>query len=295
MGYSGRYHAASLVAVLVALAVGILIGIGLADDVVSTASEELRTSLQSDLAAAGDERDELESRLEREGEFASVAVPALLAGRLSGDEVAVLAFGEVPDDSVSDVERSVEAAGGDLAAVARVEEPPDIRALSAEITPRARIQADDAAAVRALGERIGAELISAEGPSEALKETLFGGFNGSLVGVDRVTFLSAPTPEEEDEDPERQQGRATADALEAGIVSGVADRALGVVAAERTDTDPSTLGPYIDAGIPTVDHLDLAAGKVSLVLALAGERGNYGVKEEASTYMPDLLDPDAGP
>jgi hypothetical protein len=35
LGYSARYHAASLVAVFLALAVGILIGAGLGDNLVS--------------------------------------------------------------------------------------------------------------------------------------------------------------------------------------------------------------------------------------------------------------------
>ena len=34
MGYSARYHAASLAAVFLALAIGILIGVGLGDNVV---------------------------------------------------------------------------------------------------------------------------------------------------------------------------------------------------------------------------------------------------------------------
>ncbi len=36
MGYSARYHAASLAAVFLALAIGILIGVGLGDNVVRT-------------------------------------------------------------------------------------------------------------------------------------------------------------------------------------------------------------------------------------------------------------------
>ena len=65
MGYSGRYHAASLAAVFVALAIGILIGIGLADDVVSSASEELEDSLRSDLDEAEARVDDLEAELDQ--------------------------------------------------------------------------------------------------------------------------------------------------------------------------------------------------------------------------------------
>lgn len=293
MGYSGRYHAASLVAVFVALAVGILIGIGLADDVVSTASEELEASLRSDLAAAEERRDELDAQLEREGDFASMAVPALVARRLAGDDVGIVTFGEVPDDSVADVEGAVEAAGAELDAVARVAEPADLRAIAEQVAPRARGLVGEADGARSVGERAGATLVSSEGPGEALKETMFDGFNGSFADVDRVVFLSAATDEEEGDESE-EQARVQA-AFEAGVVDGIYKGVAAAVAAERTGTDPTTLGSYADAGIPTVDHLDLPAGKVSLVLALAGERGNYGIKDGATTFMPDLLDPGSGP
>ena len=51
MGYSARYHAASLAAVFLALAVGILVGVGFVSDVVSGTAEDLEQSLKSDLSA----------------------------------------------------------------------------------------------------------------------------------------------------------------------------------------------------------------------------------------------------
>jgi hypothetical protein len=38
----------------------------------------------------------------------------------------------------------------------------------------------------------------------------------------------------------------------------------------------------------TIDHLDLPAGQVGLVYALDGYAGNYGIKEEARSYLPDF-------
>ena len=53
MGYSARYHAASLAAVFLALAVGILIGVGFGSDIVNGTADDLEQSLPSDLDDAG--------------------------------------------------------------------------------------------------------------------------------------------------------------------------------------------------------------------------------------------------
>ena len=47
MGYSARYHAASLAAVFLALAVGILIGVGFGSDIVTGTADDLEQSLAS--------------------------------------------------------------------------------------------------------------------------------------------------------------------------------------------------------------------------------------------------------
>ena len=78
MGYSARYHAASLVAVFLALAVGILIGAGLGDNLVSDTEANLRDSLEGDIEDARGEADELQVALDRERAFSTRAYPALV-------------------------------------------------------------------------------------------------------------------------------------------------------------------------------------------------------------------------
>ena len=82
MGYSARYHAASLVAVFLALAVGILIGAGLGDNLVSDTEQNLRDSLEGDIEDARVEADDLQVALDRERAFSSRAYPALVGDRL---------------------------------------------------------------------------------------------------------------------------------------------------------------------------------------------------------------------
>jgi hypothetical protein len=285
MGYSGRYHAASLVAVFIALAIGILIGVGLADDVVSTASQELENSLRSDLDDATGNVDDLEQQLGRERDFGERIYPALVAGRLAGSTVAVVGFGELSDETVTDIETAVEPAGASVDALAVVEVPPDPGALAAAAGQRfagARRGGED---LERLGRSAGGGLVGGSKLLSDLRGTLFSRFSGTLAEVDRVIFAGA-IPEDLD-----AKDREDTTALLTGITDGARGRAAGTVAVERTDVEPSSLQAFRDAGIATVDHIDLVAGRVATVFSLLGADGDYGIKPGADRFLPELISP----
>src|SRR5919108_4183791 len=104
MGYSARYHAASLAAVFLALAIGILIGVGLGDNVVRGAKGDLEASLKSDLADARSQVEELQGLLNQEHEFDQQALPGLMGGLLRGDRIAVVALGGLPEAMKGDID-----------------------------------------------------------------------------------------------------------------------------------------------------------------------------------------------
>jgi hypothetical protein len=282
MGYSGRYHAASLAAVFIALAVGILIGIGLADDVVSSASEELESSLRSDLNAAEDKSDELQTQLDRSDRFDSQIVPEVLAGKLAGRRVALVEIGGTDDELVFDARDAIEAADGDLAAVAQIALPPDEQALSDALPPRNAGLRRGPDSLAKIGEAIGRELGGGGPTIRRLAPDLFARFSGKLRGVDGVVIARIPP------DDLNAGERDDTEQFEKGILDGAAAAPADDVGVELSTTDPSTLGPFIDAGIPTVDHLDLPAGAIGLVYALDGFEGNFGIKDEASSLLPDF-------
>lgn len=289
MGYSGRYHAASLAAVFVALAIGILIGVGLADDVVSSASEELENSLRGERDAALDQVGDLEADVDRESQFSRGAYPALVADRLARQDVAVIEIGTVPDASVDDTATAsvaaVEDAGGDVASVSAIELPADFEALADSAGGRFSLPRLGPAALQLLGRAIGGAMIGGGALIDRVKPELFSSFNGDLDDVSRVVVIRNPT----DGGDARQ--RADADAFEEGLLAGLRRRSAAVAGVERTTTDPTTLAALADAGIPTIDHIDLPAGKVSLVYVLDGAEGDFGVKDGASSYLPELLPP----
>ncbi|MFN8112371.1 MAG: copper transporter [Solirubrobacterales bacterium] len=282
MGYSGRYHAASLAAVFIALAVGILIGIGLADDVVSSASEELEASLRSDLQAAEEKSDDLQTEVDRGDRFSSQIVPEVLAGKLVGRRVALIELGGADDQLVSDARDAIESADGELAAVAQIALPPDEQALIDDLPPRYAGLKRDSDSLTKIGEAVGRELAGGGPTIRRLSPDLFARFSGDLRGVDDLVIARVPP------DDLSAGERDATETFEAGILDGAAAAPADDVGAELTTTDPSTLGPFIDAGIPTVDHLDLPAGAIGLVYALDGFAGNFGVKEEASGLLPDF-------
>ncbi|MCW2987630.1 MAG: hypothetical protein JWM24_568, partial [Solirubrobacterales bacterium] len=81
MGYSARYHATSLIAVFLALAVGILIGAEFGGDALTSTRRNLEASLVNNLQDARSKTDELNGELGRSNEFADRVYPVLTRGR----------------------------------------------------------------------------------------------------------------------------------------------------------------------------------------------------------------------
>ena len=99
MGYSARYHATSLIAVFLALAIGILIGAEFGGDALTSTRKDLEHSLTGNLQDARDRADELSGELGRANEFADRVYPVLVRDRLRGQaDRRCVALGDLPGD-----------------------------------------------------------------------------------------------------------------------------------------------------------------------------------------------------
>lgn len=288
MGYSSRYHVASLAAVFIALAIGILIGAALGSDVVSGTAENLEEDLREEVDAVRAENAALRDDLEFEQTFSGRIAPAVVADRLAAREVALIGLGDVDTATLTDdVEAALGPAGAELTQVGSVREPPDADTLvELLLSPQQRRQAGDGA-LELAAERAGRTLAGrGELPGE-LRETLLSEFSGSPESLDGVVLTrSAP-----DELSSREA--AEAEDLEAGLVRGLRESGVRVVGAEREDSDPSSIERFDGMGLATVDNMDTLPGRTALVLALDGADGNFGVKETAGSLLPDLIEPSA--
>jgi hypothetical protein len=288
MGYSGRYHAASLVAVFVALAIGILIGVGLGSDVVSGTAEDLERSLESDLEESRAEVEDLQAELDEEGEFGRLAQPALVRDRLVAAEVGQIALGGLGDDLTADVREALQGTGATLAEVAVIREPPDEDALVAAAGTDVPGE-PDADALEAAAHRAGRLLVDGGVGFDDLREALFSRYSGDPRGIDAVVVARARPSDLEARDA------ADTDRLEDGLIEGLQAGLRGgpagssLVGVERSDTEESSVAFFDQRDLSTVDNVDEIAGRVALVYALCGAEGNFGTKDTADGLLPDLL------
>jgi hypothetical protein len=285
LGYSARYHAASLVAVFLALAVGILIGAGLGDNLVSSTEDNLRESLEGDIENARGEADELQTQLDRERAFSDRAYPALVSGRLAGEDIGILALGDLSPALSSDIEAALEPTGADLSEVAVVRRPANVSGIASELGPKsAKAVQEDPAELEDVGQVLGANFAQGgQGLLSRVRDNLFSRTSGEGGRLDGVILTRASTDDLSAED------RANSDALERGLANGVAESGATGVAVERSDAADSQIAFFEPLDIATVDDVDLTSGKVALVFALLGAKGSFGIKDSADSLLPELL------
>src|SRR3954451_9381734 len=286
MGYSPRYHAASLAAVFLALAIGILIGAEFGGDVVSNTRKSLEKSLLGNLSDARGRAGELESELSRSNEFADRIYPAIVQARLRGRRVGVIGLGGLPGDLSSQIDEALAPTGGRLVAVGVVREPPDVESLADQLSQtRFRDLKTDPDTVEALGKGLGRQLGLGGDLLDRVRSQVFSRASGRFGNVDGLIVVR-DQPDDLD-----STERTTTSRLETGLVDGISATRTTGVGAEDSDSEPSSISFFQSRNIASVDDLDLVAGRVALVFSLLGAEGSFGVKDTADRLLPDLLTP----
>lgn len=286
MGYSARYHMASLAAVFLALAIGILIGSEFGDDVVSSTRNNLENSLTEDLEDAQDRADELAQELDLSEDFAERIYPTLVGDRLADRQIGIVAFGDIPGNLAAEIETALEPTGGELVAVGVVREPADLAALGDDLsgTGYAAVE-DDPELAETLAMELGGELVTGGTLLELAQAELLDRASGTFGELDGVIVVR-DQPEDLDAAERASVGR-----LEAGLVDGLLASGADVVGVETTAAETSSI-PFFEAtGIASVDDVNLVAGQVAMVFSLLGAQGSFGVKDTADRLLPDLLAP----
>lgn len=286
MGYSGRYHATSLIAVFLALAVGIVIGAALGGDTIDDTRKDLEQSLTGNLQDARDRADELNGELGRANEFSSRVYPVLVRDQLRERRIGVLALGDLPQSVLDSIENALEPTGGRLVAVGVVREPIDTRALAGDLskTDFADLARNtDTQTAFAVG--VGRQLVLGGTLLEPVRGQLFSRASGNFGALDGVIVVR------DQPDDMGPQQRATAGRVEAGLVSGITATRAPAVGVEASDAETSSVSFFVGNDLASVDDVDLVAGRLATVFALLGAEGSFGVKGSADRLLPDLLAP----
>ena len=298
-----RYHVASLAAVFVALAVGILLGVAISGRVVDAGEgleEELlrdeNARLQEDADAARAAERAAAQRGEASEELLARAYPALMENRLEGQNVAVLFLGPTDGSLRAEVEGALaDADAGAPAHVISLDVPVDGVDLGAALEGDEQLAAyaDDDTDFSDLGRELGRELVE-EGDtvwsalSSRLVEERTGNISDPVDSAVVVLTWMPPAGEEEQDAQASADVEATTTLME-GLVSGLDGAGVPVVGVAPSDGAPAIVDLYRDLGISSVDDVDAQAGRLALALLLAGaEPGHYGVGDDTDGVVPPI-------
>ena len=284
MGYSARYHATSLIAVFIALAVGILVGAEFGGDALTNTRRDLEHSLVGNLQDARSRADELNADLNRSDEFAERVYPALTRERLAGKRYAILALGGLPSPVTEEVEEALGPTGGRLVGVGVVREPVDVNGLAEDLAKtRFTDLQTNSDALTELGTGLGRQLVRGGELPDVVRGHLFSRASGNFGGLDGVIVVR---------DQPEEMGtvqREKTNQLETALMSGATATRRPAVGVETSSDDSSSISFFQSNGLASVDDVDLTAGKLATVFALLGADGSFGVKGTADQLLPDLL------
>jgi hypothetical protein len=310
-----RYHLVSLIAVFLAVALGIVIGTTQLNGPLTDNLQGQVTALQEDKRSLEDQTQQLQTQLDDVGSFEEAVGPTLVENTLAGRSVAlVVASSDVDSDVVEGLTALIGAAGATVTGTVRLTDTYADASTDGTLesflsgpgipTSVTRPQTDD---VDELLASVLAQVLMVPGsgspgagvaPSSTDTSTVLAGLEeldllsrdtSSVTAADFAVVLTAGTLAGEDPDARATALVALASALDdvgsGAVVAGDPASAGdgGLVAAVRGDSTAT-------GAVSTVDNVSTTAGQISTVLAVAtegaGTSGEYGVGEDTQPVPP---------
>jgi copper transport outer membrane protein MctB len=282
-----RYHALSLVAVFLALAIGIVLGVTIGDSLLSDAEKSLRGNLRANVVNAREDASKARIEVGERDRMLDQLYPSLVASRLNGERVAVVSWGPLPNNVESGVRDAVAKAGGRLDSISVFDTPlSDLKQVLGNDVFAAET-ADDAS-LKSMGSTLAHSIAGGGDLTRTLRSDFPDSFSGRFHRADAVVFYEAPKPDNGSDAQgvkERSDGRAST--IESAMLDELRKQTINVVGVEASDADPSQIPRYQSLQVSSSDSVDKSGGRIALVFELAGAKGNYGFKASADQPLPD--------
>lgn len=281
--YNFRYHIASLVAVFLALSIGLLLGTVVVErGTLDAQRTTLVQGLQKEYAALRTDNTQLKSDLDTNKAFVSDAAPVLIADRLSGRTVLVLGNAGRADAAAA-VSDTVARAGGSSIVVTFRDPGFGLKdkALAAKTAAVLAVDANSDMTAP-VADALAREFTDAAEAPSPVTDVLAAAGELSIAKPDGagVPTLVVATGTFDDK----------ADAAQIAVA--VAAKSHGQIAAGAETTKHSTgvAAAAAGAGLPSVDHADTPLGQVTLVWVLLGRAdGRFGLARGADGAYPSPL------
>lgn len=279
-----KYHIVSLVAVFLALGVGVVMGsMGAERGVVTEQERALITTMEKDFENLRATNADLNGQMAVAAKFQNGATGLLNEGKLAQKSVAVIITGDVEGQTLKTLKIALEQAGATQQSVTT---------FSGKLGLDDKNSADKTAAI------VGG---NAQGQAalrdKALEETarwIAGGLNpkgindlaaagfiktsGTYDTAVQAVIIIGGSENGKNLPPEQ---------LDAQLIKTFKQLPITLAGVESLTVKNSYMKTYQGLSISTVDDIDKAPGQVSVVYILAGQAGDFGEKATADALMPE--------
>jgi hypothetical protein len=261
-----RYHLISLISVFLALAIGILLGVAMADrGVVSDRMQAEITGIERQLDRQRREIGEQDEHLAEQELMLQRMSEVIIADSLKGEDVALVAGPYAEPDTYQAVESDLSKAGANITSVETLSVPDPAEITEGELTTQESttpLKSDYAT-------NIAREVLGYTGQGREFPEIVV------FVGGGDIPDSAPP-------------GTLKAlKAIQRRMFEIWLDAGVRVVGAESSDAGRTDVPLFQNAGIPSVDYADEPAGRAALIrLAATDIEGSYGTKDSASGPFP---------
>ncbi|RBY78796.1 copper transporter [Geodermatophilus sp. TF02-6] len=306
-----RYHLVSLIAVFLAVALGIVIGTTALNQPILSDLENQVSALTQDKRDLEDTNRQLQGQVATGEAFEEAVAPALVTGSLTGRGVLLLAVGdEVAAETVDDVATLVGQAGGTVTGTLRLQpeynDPATAAGLQSYVTGPGLPTGLTLPETDDTGQLVGsllAQVLMRPAGSGAAPGTA--ALSSVLAGLRALGVLEQESPAVAPADyavvltagglPDEQAQARTGTLVD--LVQALDAAGSGVVVAGDAASagDTGLIGviradPELSAAVSTVDNVGSASGRISTVLALGresqGTSGAYGTGEDTQPVPP---------
>lgn len=286
-----KYHIASIVAVFLALGMGILIGSTIVgDDLLVDQQKKVIDRLELQFDDLRTQEDQLTAENERNTNiitkyenYSQVIQPLIIQDYLKDHKIALVVCGD--SDVPAGLQNSLATAGAQLASKTVV---------------LANMKLDDSKLRASLLNYYGLDAKTSE---NTLRRTIAASVGAVIIGqgddalikylqdneLVKFTFNTAePVHEVIILGGANSLGAYFADSFDRGLIAYLSEQGIRSFGVETSRITYSCMENYQKEKISTVDDIDLSPGQVSLILAIDGESGNYGMKPTAQKFIPTI-------
>ena len=284
-----KFYVVTIVAIFLALAIGIFVGFTLdAQNVMIGQREDMAAKLEEKFDYLRSENVDLKKEMEALNEadsqykdFINKIYPELVKNRLSSLKVAII---ETNDDYIySGIGKSLELSGASVSSIITIKD----KFLNEDLL-LSTLNKDN------IDEDLNKNNVIESSMSDLTKciitgeksETLDSLIANDLINIvgdikEPVDFIIVAGGSSSEEDANN------VGIIDKRIIEFSKKSNVPVIGVEKTKVKFSYIDEYKNLRISTVDNVDTVIGKVALIMAMEGRPGNYGIKPSSEELIPD--------